>query len=794
MGRSTGRPIGSLLCPLMVCLFLLLSGRAGAQQSGEIDGAVRDVTGRVLPKAAVVLDGPERRTTRADAAGAFAFRDLPPGAYRVSASLAGFAPLTKVVHLRPGARAALELTLNVLVAETTVVTASKTGESNPDHLPQALTVLPGSDLRRANALTIEDLAGRVPGVTFSQNTGFAQLTIRGIGSNVVFAGSDPSSAVYVDGVYMARPAAVLADFLDVERVEVLRGPQGTLYGRNAVGGAVNVITRAPSAVFDTETRVSVGSLGERRIEARAGGPLMGNRLLGSAAVMRGTRHGYVRSLDYPDEPLGGDDVTAGRAKLHLVLNRRGSLFITGDVTHQDATPLGYPKVLAVKPGFTIDNPPGPRDVRTSTPAEGRNLQYGGAARLTYQLTRDIVLTSLAAYRRVDYELIVDADISELDLTISHVHDIQRQMSNELTVAHRGTRLTWVGGLFLFEEVDRQPTIVTLGGARRQNVLDPAVTASAGALFGQATLRLAPRLSATAGLRHTRERKHFDNAGRLTTVDDPVTVVPGTAYQFTDSIAHGSWTPRFALEVQGGPATMAYASASRGFKSGGFNISSPEPGRGYGPERAWTYELGVKTQMPRIRSRMNVAAFWTDYRDLQVQTALRPGVLDIANAASATIRGIEAEVTTDLKFARVGGHGAWLDARYDRYLAIGVGGISGDVAGRRLNNAPEWSGRLWMEWQRGLGGTRTLAARLDTVWQSTVFFTPFNDDVQRQRPYGLLDASLQFRPGHGAWSLGAYARNLTGADYITGSFGSPPPAYGGRPGSPRQAGVQVVLGR
>jgi iron complex outermembrane receptor protein len=791
-GVSTGRLIGSF--PGQVMIFLALSGNVAAQEFGSIDGVVRDVTGSALVKAAVELEGPVPRTTTTDATGAFALRELPPGVYRVTASRAGFARAAKVVQVQPGSAASVELILTVRVQEATMVTASKTGESDPDRLPQAITLLPGSDLRRANALTIEDVAGRVPGLTFSQNTGFAQLTIRGIGSNVVFAGSDPSSAVYVDGVYVARPAMVLANFLDVERVEVLRGPQGTLYGRNTVGGAVNVITRSPTAMFETGMQVSVGSLGERRIEARVGGPLAGNRLLGSAAVMRGTRHGFVRSLDYPDNLLGGDDATAGRAKLHFVLDRRGSLFLEGDITHQDAAPLGYPKVLAVKPGFSVDNPPGSRDVRTSNPAEGRNLQYGGAARFVYQFAHNVLLTSLTAYRRVNYELVVDGDITELDLTISNVHNFQRQVSEELTIAHRGDRLTWIGGLFLFEELDRQPTIVTLGGARRQNFLDPTVKASAGAAFGQVSLRLAPRLSATAGLRYTRERKRFENAGRLTTLEEPITVVPGTAYDFTDSIAHHAWTPRFVLELSGSPTTMAYASASRGFKSGGFNITAPEPGRGYGPERVWTYELGLKTHVPRARTRMNVSAFWTDYRDLQVQTALRPGVIDISNAASATIRGVEAEVTADLAVARVGGHAAWLDARYDRYFAIGVGGITGDVAGRRLNNAPEWSGRLWVEWQRRLGGSGTLGARLDAVWQSTVFFTPFNDAVQRQVPYGLLDGSIVFRPGRGAWSLGAYARNLTGENYITGSFGSPPPAYGGRPGPPRQAGVQLVLGR
>ena len=137
------------------------------------------------------------------------------------------------------------LTLSVLHEERTVVTASKIGASATcNATPIAVSVLSESDLQRIEAHSVAALSGLAPGVTFSQNSDYAQLTIRGIGSTVVFAGSDPSSAVYVDGVYIARPVAVLADFLDLERVEVLRGPQGTLYGRNAVGGAVNLITKA----------------------------------------------------------------------------------------------------------------------------------------------------------------------------------------------------------------------------------------------------------------------------------------------------------------------------------------------------------------------------------------------------------------------------------------------------------------------------------------------------------------------------------------------------------------------
>ena len=193
--------------------------------------------------------------------------------------------------------------------------------------------------------------------------------------------------------------------------------------------------------------------------------------------------------------------------------------------------------------------------------------------------------------------------------------------------------------------------------------------------------------------------------------------------------------------------------------------------------------------------MDLAGFTTNYTNLQVQTPIRPGVLDISNAAAATIRGFEAEIVGRLsKTVTTGGHLAWLDTRYDEYIAVGAGGVTGDVAGNRLSNAPQWSGRTWFEWNPRVSANYTVSFRADARWQTTVFFTPFNDSVQRQNPYGLLDVSALIGPRRGRWSVSVYSRNLTNQDYITGSISTPPPAIGGRPGEPRQIAVQLTVRR
>ena len=681
-------PTGSRVFAFGAALTLWAAALA-AQPSARVTGIVEDSSGTPVPGVRVAMIGAAAtQFALTDADGRFAFVEPPDGEYDVTASAQGFAPATARVRLAGAESVAVVLKLWVLAFEKITVTAAKTGERDLQATPLAVSVLSGAELQRARARTVEEIAGLAPSLSFSQNTGFSQLTIRGIGTNAVFTGADPSSAMYVDGVYFARPAMALSAFVDLERVEVLRGPQGTLYGRNAVGGALNVITRPPTEAIEAAASIGAGNLGAFRGEAQLRGPIVPGKLRGSAAVLRGVEQGYVRDLDHPDHPLGGEDVVAARAKLQYVFGPRADLLLAGDVTHQDPAPLTYAKVLAVKPGFEVNNPPGLHEVRASTLAWSRNLQYGAAARLTLRLAQDTTLTSLTAYRKLDYDLLADTDVTELELTASHVHEIQHQWSEELTLARQRPGRSWVAGVFLFDDLDRQPTSILLGGPGLENRLDPEVGSTSAAVFGQATVGLTRRLSATAGLRYTRERKTIDNDGSLYTQDLPTALVAGSAYSYSDAMTHAAWTPKLGLEWHAGERTLAYLSATRGFKSGGFNISSPEPGRGFAPEWAWAYEGGLKTVFASGRATLDLAAFHTDYEDLQVQIAIRPGVLDISNAAAAGISGFEAESALQLaRSLRVGGYLAWLDARYDRYLAVGVGGVTGDVTGNRLSNAP-----------------------------------------------------------------------------------------------------------
>jgi len=306
------------------------------------------------------------------------------------------------------------------------------------------------------------------------------------------------------------------------------------------------------------------------------------------------------------------------------------------------------------------------------------------------------------------------------------------------------------------------------------------------------------VSLTGGVRFTHEQKDLDNTGGVYRIGTTTLADPTSFYDYVDDVTHQAWTPKGSIQVQVSRDTFVYASATRGFKSGGFNQfnpTAPVSERAFNPEFAWSFEGGLKRTMASGRVHVNTAVFSNDYRDLQVQSFLRPGVIDVSNAGSATIRGIEVEAAAASgRGVQLAGHFSWLDATYDRYLFRGPGSVTLDAAGNRLNNAPEWSGSISAVYQLATGGAGTASVRSDVSWQSRVFFTPFNDAIETQRAYGLVHLRAGFEPPSRRWEIAVYVRNLGNQGYITGTANVPLTAITGRPGEPRHWGTQFTLRR
>ncbi len=628
---AAGRPVSNvrrrLACAcLLVCH--LIPHAAAAQATGQLSGVIRDATGEVLEGVTVTLtcDTPvfERRTVT-DVRGRYAFESLPVGRCVLEALRAAFDPTSRVIEVGPApATVDLVLTVSALVERVTV-TATRIRRGRRSAMPVAVTVLPARTLEQGWVETVEDLVGFVPTMTVSRNAGQGQVTIRGIGTNASATGADPSSTVHLDGVYLGRPSMQLTELLDVERIEVLRGPQGTVYGRNSVGGTINVISRQPTNVLEARVRVAAGTSDMLRVEGAASGPLVKDRVMGSVAILRGSRAGFVVDTGHPAGALGSQDTWAGRGQLRVILGRRAELRLSGDYGHNEGIPLTYAQPLAAKPGFQITPAPSLWQVRTNDPADGHNTQAGGAATLVLHLSETLTLTSLTARRSADYRAFVDLDLIDRPLQTLEVVDTQHQFSQEVTLAGRSSRLAWVGGAFFLDEHIDGPVLITLYGPGLQRRPHATIDTAAWAVFGEATYELSRRVSLTGGVRYSNEAKSLANTGGTYRLGTTQLADPSSFYAFTDRATYDAWTPRFSLQARASSDVFTYVSASRGFKSGGFNPSWPTPDRPFRPEFAWSYEGGLKSTLAGGRVQANMAVFHTDYRDLQVQSVISGGL-------------------------------------------------------------------------------------------------------------------------------------------------------------------------
>ena len=784
------------------CLLAFSTAAVWAQTAGQLAGVVRDTTNGVLPGVTVTISGAALaapRTVVTDQHGQYVFDSLPAGRHRVTAGLSGFEPWSTEIEVgASGATLDVVLSLSAF-SERVTVTATKAAPADIQSTPIAITALPARTLEQLEVETVEGLAGFVPTVTVSQSpVGTPLVTIRGIGSNSAVAGADPSSTIHLDGVYLARPPMACMDLLDVERVEVLRGPQGTLYGRNSVGGTINIVTRQPTDTLEARVRLTAGNYDKLRAEGAASGPLVKHKVMGGFAFLRGSRDGFVKDLDHPDHTLGSEDTWAGRGQLRVVLGTHGDLLVSGDYGRFMGVPLTNAKPIAAKPGFTFDNPTSLWEVRTSDPASGKSIQQGGSAKLALRLNSTTTLSSLTAHRKSNTRFFIDPDATELSVATTLAPDEQDQFSQELILARRTPKLSWIGGAFFFDEHEDGPVRITLFGPPAIQIRPFAtVDAKAWALFGQATYRVSSQVSLTGGVRYSDEHKETHNVGGVYRLDTGVLANPASFYDFRDRATYDAWTPKGSLQVQASRDTFVYVSAARGFKSGGLNITARQPGGAFRPEFDWSYEGGVKRTMAEGRVRVNAAVFYNDYQDLQVQTFIHTGVVLVTNAASATIKGFEVETAaTGWRGLQIAGTVSWLDATYDRYEAVGPGDVKGDAAGHHLNNAPPWSGSASAVYEIATGRAGRASLRGDVSWQSGVFFSPFNTAIEAQRAYALIHLRVGFEPRSRWWEVAVYVRNVGNREYLTAATATNVgfPAFTGRPGEPRHWGVQFTLRR
>jgi iron complex outermembrane recepter protein len=698
--------------------------------------------------------------------------------------------------------------------EEVTVTATKTGETASQATPLALTVFTSEQLSQHAIDNISGIVDNTPGLQLTDLSGYSQLFIRGVGSNTVYVGSDPSSTINIDGVYQARPLTFMTDFLDVQRVEVLKGPQGTLYGRNSVGGTINVITRTPSEAPTGEVELSGGNYGEFGAQGYLSGPLGDSGVRGSLALSRFTHDFYLDNVS-TGGGLENADHYGARGQLLIPFGTAATLTLRGDYAYSSDALGGDPKLL-VPIGVPLDDSilGDYWKVALDQPSYSTFKLYGFSADLVFRPSNNLTVRSLTAYQDFNGSLALDADSSSLNILYTIENPIrQHQISEELNVNGIWNALTYVLGVYWFTENDAEPLAVEvpLGGVSDINV--GKVADEATAVYGQAEYHVTPRFSAVVGLRYTHETKDYDqsNVWHASAVFDPAVdeaapvVGPPflpAPFDVSTSRSDGAWTPKFGLNFYPEQNVLTYVSATRGFKSGGYDFGSPTAAdamRGYNPEYLWAYELGLKSDWLQHRLRVNVDAFLYDYSDMQVEVFVPPANAITENAATSRIKGVDVEIAArPLQPLDLHATLAYLHARYVSFPAAYVNPFGTfDASGRALNQAPDWAYTVGGSYTFDLFGHGTEFLGADYTGQSRVYFTPANtgvgavtDYAQQQGQYGLLSGRLGWNSSDSRWNVAVIGLNLTRRQYVTGTvnYGA---GIAGRPGDPRTVRGQLT---
>lgn len=652
-----------------------------------------------------------------------------------------------------------------------VVTAQRRAQSVQD-VPLAVTALEGETLAQEGVRGVEDLGEVAPSLSIT-TSGATQIFMRGVGSTNVTPVGDSAVAVHLDGVYLARSNALNAQFYDIARVEVVRGPQGTLYGRNATAGAINIITNQPRFDFEGAAAVEYGNYNTLVMSGMVNAPVTDTLAL--RAAFQSIRHdGYLEAADGPVNAQGNDrndqNDISGRAQLLFQPGDRFKITLRGDYTHQGgAGPAAVP----------YPNPTGDPYVAVALlDVYQDNAIFGGSLEAEYDLGFATV-TYLGGYR----ELQLDSK-SEILQTGNNrpifVDNNQKSWSHELRLAGETGPLEWVVGAYRFEEENFTDFRIQLPPGIFLTFMQGPIAAESIAFFGQATYSLTDAVRITGGLRYTEDEKSRIGGTFLTGADGTVLrqIAVNNADATWDSI---DW--KVGAEYDLSPDSLLYAQAATAYKAGGY-FDGPAPNT-YDPEEIMSYEIGSKNVLADGRLRLNVAAFYNDYSDLQVsavEVIAGEAALVTRNAGTAEIYGVELEtafqLTPNASFDFVG---SWLHAEYtDFVLPFGDPFVNndanadiercyaadysqprprrGDFSGCALARTPEFAFSAGYSHRFDLGNGGAIIARAQTRYESEKNLEFHGFAANREGDFTKTDLALTYQSPDD-WYLQAYVRNI-----------------------------------
>ena len=665
------------------------------------------------------------------------------------------------------------------------VTARKREETLQE-VPVAVTAFTPETIDKLNIRDIGDLDAQVPNLTIYAARGSSSTVtayIRGVGQSDPLWGVDPGVGIYLDDVYIARPQGALLDVFDVDRVEVLRGPKGTLYGKNTIGGAIKYISRGLSAETEGTASITVGSFNQMDVKAAIGGSFGGNDALrGRLSVASLSRDGFGENT-VTNQDVSDKEILALRGQLGAYVTEDFNLQFAFDWLDDQSGVRGA-QMLAPNRFVPTAPPMSDRyDVRNGMPNINDTSLQGISATANWRINDDWGFKFVTAKRESDTETNIDFDTTQAPIADVKAFYSDEQVSHELQLNYdAGGRSRGVMGLYLFDGEAGGQVLNNFFGLLFGDTQGTVYTESM-AVYADWTFDINERLHLDLGARWTDEDKRADvlNRGYSDgTYTTPISVVA----DFDKTINFTNLSPKVSLGYQATDDILVYGLATRGFKSGGYNIRAqatavPRSAEPFDDEVVDSYEVGAKMAFLDQRLFLNLSAFHNKYEDIQLSVftsydSNNDGTNDaffgdFTNAGSGTVNGVEVEYQwLPTRNWLISGNLAFLDAKYDEFIYTGL-----NIADEQeFTNAPEFSGAINVEYRTELARGGNLSARVGYSYQDDVVATT---EIVRtgavpitQDGYGLLNAGVIWDTG-GPWSFSLQGSNLTDKEYRTTGY-------------------------
>jgi len=728
-----------------------------------------------------------------------------------------------------------------LAAASEVVVTARHQVERAQDVPVALSVVSGTNLERTGAYTIADLQQQTPSLTaYNSNPRNSSTAIRGIGVSSASDGLDTSVGVYVDNVYLGRPGMALADLVDVDRVEVLRGPQGTLFGRNSSAGVINITTRAPSFDFGLYTEGSGGSYNYNQERLAITGPIVDGLLAFRVTGFSTHRDGIIRNIK-TGATANSIGRSGGRVQLLATPSSNFKLRWILDYSQEDdtccvsSTKLVLPESLSTNTARTLQTlaalgyvPTPGRSTQNNAPQEMRTHQWGTSLQADWDLGF-ATATSITAHRHWYFNPLQDSDGTPLDvIQVNVARTRYNQISQEFRLASRPGRFNWQAGAFYFHQRLQDHYILNQFGydastfyttyARLAKPTAPAITIQPGsqylddvdthtnslAFFGQANFEITPRLIATGGIRYTRDKRVGVSDTSLAGTPNPATSLP---FNYDVAVRNNNVSWLGSLSWKPTDNLLAYVSYSTGYKGAGLNLNAAVSAGTpliLQPEKVRAWEAGLKQQWLDNRLTLNLDIYRTSLSGLQANIVPSNGNRSyLANVGDVIAKGVEGDASWRVTpLLTLTANGAYNDAKYSDYhnapCPVGVTGVC-DLTGARLFQSPKWTANAIADVHfETASGVRPYAIGR-YAYRSAMFGTADDGPYSRIPGYGLAEFRVGAIFKQGKYDLSAWVENAFDKKYYlnlstTSIVGASPFAFAGQLGAPRTYGatLRVIL--